>query len=57
MATGTQGAAQFGPAFLIVGAIAASSGFVFLAMPLTAGASLVAKRKSADAVAAPAAAD
>jgi EmrB/QacA subfamily drug resistance transporter len=49
--TGSLGAVQFVPAFIAVGAIAASSGFVFLAMPKSAGASLVAKRRE------PAAAD
>ncbi|MCA3263897.1 MAG: MFS transporter [Telmatospirillum sp.] len=50
-ATGSLGAVQFVPAFVAVGAIAAVSGFVFLAMPKTAGASLVGKRSE------PAAAD
>jgi EmrB/QacA subfamily drug resistance transporter len=43
-ATGSLGAAQFAPAFLVVGAIAACSGLVFLAMPQSAGAALVGKR-------------
>ncbi|MCZ8311662.1 MAG: MFS transporter [Magnetospirillum sp.] len=42
--TGSLGAVQFVPAFIAVGAIAACSGFVFLAMPKSAGASLVGKR-------------
>ena len=42
--TGSLGAVQFVPAFIAVGLIAACSGLVFIAMPKTAGASLVAKR-------------
>jgi EmrB/QacA subfamily drug resistance transporter len=42
--TGSAGPAQFVPAFVAVGFIAACSGVVFLAMPKTAGAALVAKR-------------